>query len=249
MSEPVLVLDGVWKGFDRGGRPVSVLEDVSLQVFEREVVSIIGTKDQGKSTLVRIAAGFERPDRGSVRVGGLALAGLKDKEHADVLRWWVGLAETSGPGTQPKIGEYVALRLKAGQGFSRRERRLMVAAALERLDVADCARSRWGDLSTLQKMRVELAQAIVTRPKLLLVDNVIDGLGLGKSQDAMELMRELAHELGCGVLMVASDEVAVIPSDVVWKLTGKKLKLMADNRRTDNVTPIGWPDRTDEAAK
>jgi hypothetical protein len=49
--------------------------------------------------------------------------------------------------------------------------------------------------------------------------------------------------------MVASDEVAVIPSDVVWKLTGKKLKLMADNRRTDNVTPIGWPDRTDEAAK
>ncbi len=94
-----------------------------MQVFAREVVSIIGTKDQGKSTLVRIAAGFERPDRGSVHVGGLALAGLKDKEHADVLRWWVGLAETSGPGTQPKIGEYVALRLKAGQGFSRRERR------------------------------------------------------------------------------------------------------------------------------
>ncbi len=90
----------------------------------------------------------------------------------------------------------------------------------------------------LQKMRVELAQAIVTRPKLLLVDNIIDGLGLGKSKDAMELMRELAHELGCGVLMVASDEVAVIPSDVVWKLAGKKLKLMTDNRRTDNVTAL-----------
>jgi hypothetical protein len=47
--------------------------------------------------------------------------------------------------------------------------------------------------------------------------------------------------------MVASDEVAVIPSDVVWKLTEKKLKLLADNR-TDNVTPIGWPDRADEAS-
>jgi ABC-type Mn2+/Zn2+ transport system ATPase subunit len=176
----------------------------------------------------------------------LALAGLKDKEHSDVLRWWIGLAETSGPGTQPKMGEYVALRLKAGQGFTRRERRSMVAAALERLDIADCAESRWGDLSTLQRMRVELAQAIVTRPKLLLVDNIIDGLGLGKSKDAMELLRELAHELGCGVLMVASDEVPVIHSDIVWKLTGKKLKLLADNQ-THNVTPIGWPDRADEA--
>jgi ABC-type methionine transport system ATPase subunit len=237
VSEPVLVLDGVWKRFDRGGRPFSVLEDVSLRVLAREVVSIIGTRDQGKSTLVRIAAGFERPDRGSVRVGDLALAGLKDSEHSHVLRSLIGLAGRSGPGTEPKMGEYVALRLTAGQGLSGRERRLMVAAALERLDVADCAESRWGDLSTLQRMRVELAQAIVTRPKVLLVDDIIDGLGLGKSKDAMELMRDLAQELGCGVLMVASDEVAVIPSDVVWKLTEKKLKLLADNR-TDNVTPL-----------
>jgi len=238
VSEPVLVLDGVWKGFDRGGRPFSMLEDVSLRVLAREVVSIIGTRDQGKSTLVRIAAGFERPDRGSVHVGGFALAGLKDSEHSGVLRSLIGLAARSGPGgTQPKMGEYVLLRLTSGQGFSKRKRRVMVAAALERLDVADCAESRWEDLSTLQRMRVELAQAIVTRPKLLLVDDIIDGLGLGKSKDAMELVRELAHELGCGVLMVASDDVAVIPSDVVWKLAEKKLKLMADNR-THNITPI-----------
>lgn len=247
MSEPVLVLGGVWKGFDRGGRPFSVLEDVSLRVFAREVVSIIGTRDQGKSTLVRVATGFVRPDRGSVRVDGLELARLKDSEHAKVLRSLIGLAAMTGPGTQQKIGEYVALRLTSGQGLSLRERRLMVAAALERLDVADCAACRWEDLSTLQKMRVDLAQAIVTRPKLLLIDDIIDGLGLGKSKDAMELVRDLAKEIGCGVLMVASDKVAVIPSDVVWKLTEKKLTLMADNR-TNNITPLDWAWRAGQAS-
>jgi ABC-type Mn2+/Zn2+ transport system ATPase subunit len=237
VSEPVLVLDGVWKGFDRGGAS-SVLEDVSLKVFAGELQTVVGNRDQGKSTLVRIAAGFVRPDRGSVRVAGLELGGLKDAEHSVVLRELVGLAARAGPGTQPWMGEYVSLRLTSGQGLTRRERRMKVAAVLERLDVSDCAESRWADLSDSQKMRVELAQAIVTKPKLLLVDDILDGLGLGKTKDAMELMRELAQEVGCGVLMVASDDLAAIPSDIVWKLAGKKLRLMADNRTDSNIRPI-----------
>lgn len=246
MSEPVLAMDSVWKAFDRGGRTFSVLEDVSLAVFAREVVSVIGTRDQGKSTLVRIAAGFVRAERGSVRVGGLELKGLKGAEHSRVLRTQVGLAARAGPGTEPLMGEYVMLRLASGQGLSRRERRIRVAAVLERLEVADCAGSRWADLSNWQRMRVELAQAIVTSPRLLLVDDIIDGLGLGKSKEAMELVRDLAQEVGCGVLMVASDDVAVIPSDVVWKLAGKKLRLMADNR-INNLRSIHPLERADGA--
>jgi ABC-type lipoprotein export system ATPase subunit len=237
MGEPVLVLDSVWKGFDRGGRPFSVLEGVSLTVGAREVVSIVGTRDQGKSTLVKIAAGIERPDRGSVRVGGVEVTGLNDGQLSRVLRTQVGLAARDGPGTQSRMGEYVGLRLAAGQRWSWRERDLRVAEVLERLEVADCAPLRWGELSNWQRVRVELAQAIANKPQLLLVDDVLDGLGLGKTDEAMELVRDLAQEVGCGVLMVASDYMAATPSDLVWKLTGKKLKLMADNR-IDNVRPI-----------
>jgi ABC-type methionine transport system ATPase subunit len=237
VSEPVLAMVSVWKGFDRGGVKFSVLEDVSLTVHEREVVAVVGNRDEGKSTLVRIAAGFVRPDRGSVRVGGLELAGLKDGEHSRVLRTQVGLAARSGPKTEQPMGEYVALRLTAGQGLSRRERRLRVAAVLERLGVADCAQLRWADLSNWQRVGVELAQAIVTRPRLLLVDDILDGLGLGKTDAAMGLVRDLAQEVGCGVLMVASDEIAPLRCDVVWKFAGKKLRLMADDTN-DNVTPI-----------
>lgn len=240
MGEPVLALDGVWKGFDRGGRGghwVSVLEDVSLTVQAREVVSVVGTRDEGKTTLVTIAAGIERPERGSVRVGSVELVGLKGRRLSRVLRTHIGLVGRDGPNTRDRMGAYVGLRLASGQRFSPRKRSLLVREVLERLDVADCAMSRWDELSRWQRVRVELAQAIVTRPRLLLVDDVLDGLGLVKTNEAMELMRDLAGEVGCGVLMVASDIMAADASHHVWKLAGKKLRQIADN--TDNIHAIG----------
>jgi ABC-type branched-subunit amino acid transport system ATPase component len=75
---------------------------------------------------------------------------------------------------------------------------------------------------------VELAQAVVGRPRVLLIDDVIDGLGLGKKQAAMEILRGFADDLGCGVLMAVSDHAAALPSDRVWQLNGGQLKLMAD---------------------
>jgi ABC-type Mn2+/Zn2+ transport system ATPase subunit len=122
-----------------------------------------------------------------------------------------------------------------------------IAEGLERLGVADCAQLTWGALSNWQRVRVELAQAITSKPRLLLVDDVLDGLGLGKTDEAMRLVHDLAQEIGCGVLMVASDFMAASPSDVVWELHRKKLRLMADNRVNDNVRPIDCKRRPDEA--
>jgi ABC-type cobalamin/Fe3+-siderophores transport system ATPase subunit len=75
---------------------------------------------------------------------------------------------------------------------------------------------------------VELAQAVVGQPRVLLVDDLIDGLGLGKKQAAMEVLRGFANDLGCGVLLAVSDHAAALPADRVWQLSGGRLKLMAD---------------------
>ena len=58
---------------------------------------MVGTRDQGKTTLLKIASGVERPDRSSVRVGGLELKGLKDRELVGLLRTEIGLAARDGP--------------------------------------------------------------------------------------------------------------------------------------------------------
>ncbi len=237
VGELVLELTGVWKGFDRGSQRVPVLEDVSLTVAAGEIVAVVGTRDEGKTTLVKVAAGIEQPDRGSVRVGGLELKGLKDRELARMLRTEIGLAARDGPGMRAQMREYVGLQLAAGRWWHKRDRRLRVAETLDRLGVAECADSRWGELSDWQRARVELAQAIAPRPRLLLVDDLLHGLGLGKTQEANQLLRELADEIQCGVLMAVSDHTSAAPSDRVWHFNRRKLSLMADHT-IPQLTPI-----------
>ena len=243
MSAPteVLRLDGVWRAFDRGRDRVSVLEDVSLTVAAGEIVAVVGTRDQGKTTLIRIASGMLPADRGRVQLGGAELAGLKDRQLAWMLAREVGVAARTGPEVRVSVREYVEMSLVAcrrwwRREWRRRERRLRVTAVLDELDLAGCADLKWEELSNWQRVLVELAQAVVVGPKLLLVDDVMDGFGLGKKRAAMDLMEGFAHDTGCGVLMAVSDHASALRSERVWQLSRGKLKLMADHTHT-NETP------------
>jgi putative ABC transport system ATP-binding protein len=253
MSDPaeVLRLDGVWSAFDRGRDRVSVLEDVSLTVAAGEIVAVVGTRDQGKTTLIRLASGMLPADRGSVQLGGVELAGLRDSELSWILAREVGVAARTGPEVRVSVREYVELSLVAcrrrrgewrRRGWRRRERRQRVTAVLDELDLAGCADLKWGELSNWQRVLVELAQAIVVAPKLLLVDDVMDGFGLGKKRAAMDLLEGFAHDTGCGVLMAVSDHASALRAERVWQLSRGKLKLMADHTHTDatpaRVVPI-----------
>jgi putative ABC transport system ATP-binding protein len=228
VAETVLALEDVCKGFDRGQDRLEVLTDVSLAVGAGEIVAVVGTRDQGKTTLLRVASGSLPADRGSVRLCDLELTGLSDRQLAGVLRTEIGWAARGGPGVRVSVRDYVGLPLATGRWLGWRERRTRVMRALTQLDVAGAAELRWSELSDWQRVLVELAQAVIGRPRVLLVDDLIDGLGLGKKQAAMEILRDFTNDLGCGVLMTFSDHAAALPGDRVWQLHGGRLKLMAD---------------------
>jgi lipoprotein-releasing system ATP-binding protein len=235
---PVLALDQVWKGFHRGDRRLWVLQGVSLQVDAGELISVVGTRDQGKSTLVRVAAGIEPIDRGEVRIGEHSLEGLRDSKLAKLRRTEIGIATRYGPELRMQVRDYVGLHLVTGRRWKSRERRWRIGEALRLLEVEECAEARWRELSDWQRLRVELAQAIAPRPRLLLVDDLLDGLGLGKLGEANRLLQMLAQEIGCGVLMVASDHESALLSDRVWQLDHGKLTLMADHTAGRRVVPL-----------
>jgi putative ABC transport system ATP-binding protein len=228
MGESVLVLDGVWKGFERGRDRVPVLANVSLSVAAGEIVAIVGTRDQGKTTLLRVASGSLPADRGSIRVCDLELTGISDRRLARALRTEIKWAARAGPQPRMQVRDYVELPLATGRWLGWRERRRRVTKVFEQLDIAGAAELGWGELSDWQQVLVELAQAVVGRPRVLLVDDLIDGLGLGKKQAAMEILQGFANDLGCGVLIAVSDHASALPADRVWQLQGGHLKLMAD---------------------
>lgn len=237
MSE-VLRISGAWVAFDRGQDRVSVVEDVSLSVDAGEIVAVVGYGGHGKTTLIRLASGTLAPDRGTVQVNGIEVARLKDKQLARLLASDVGVATGTGPGARITVSEYVEMAAAAPKDrwrrrWRRRERRRMATTVLDELGIAACAGSQWEQLSDWQRVLVELAQAIVVRPRLLLVDDITDGFGLRQKQDVMDIIERFARDCGCGVLLAVSDHASALRSVRVWQLERRHLVLMADHADVD----------------
>jgi putative ABC transport system ATP-binding protein len=226
--DELLLISEVSKTYWRGDWPLELLKDVSLRVRPGTIVAIVGERHEGKTTLLKIAAGVEEPDRGTVLFEDRNLWSLAQSERERL--WGQAIAWTSRerPGLDWEMRDYVGLRLAMGRSHGRRNARAQAVAALQRVGAEKCAGQRWPELSDWQRMLVGLACGIVSRPKLLVIDDLFDGLGVAKMQAAGELLTSLARELGCGVLMSASGMEAALMADAVWLFDEGGLSLMSD---------------------
>lgn len=248
----VLKIEGAWKGFDRGRDHVSVLEDITLTVREGEIVAVVGSGGKGKTTLMRLASGTLPADRGRVLVTGVDMAPLKDRDRQRLLASEVGIVTGAGPALPVCAREFVEMKAAApkkgwGRLYRKRDRRRMTTAILSELDIAECADMRWDELSDWQRVIAELAQAMVVRPRLLLLDAVADNFGLRQKQALMAVLENAVREHGCGVLMAASDHASVLRSVRVWQINRHRLDLWAsyDDAEDLDADVIPLPQRRD----
>jgi ABC-type lipoprotein export system ATPase subunit len=239
----VLSLVKVGKRYRRGELARWLLRDVSLRVEGGEVVSVVAMRSQGKTTLLRLAAGIAPADEGRVTVGGVDLNGLSDPARSRLLREQIAWAGRGGPGIGVCMLDYVAMRLAIGGRHRRREVRSRAIEALERVGMEGSAERSWEDLSDWDRALVEIAQAIAARPKLLLVDDLIDGLGMRETEEVAGLLRALAGELDMAVLMSASDVEATLTSHRVFSLADSRLALMAALPGWGSENVIDFPRR------
>jgi ABC-type cobalamin/Fe3+-siderophores transport system ATPase subunit len=203
----VLSLTEVSLSFSRGRRHVvPVLSDVSLKVDAGEVLAVLAQRAQGKTTLLRIAAGMERPDRGRICFEGQDLWGLSERRRSRLLGGQIGWVGSAVPDLDVPMLAHVALPLFAASG--KREAYARALSALERVGAEGCAEQFWGSLADWERALVAIAQGIAREPKLLLVDDLTASLGLGEIDEVMQLLDELAKEQRFGVLMSVSDASA-----------------------------------------
>jgi putative ABC transport system ATP-binding protein len=228
----LLALHGVGKSYRRGGRRRVVLADVSLELAQGEVGAVVGARDEGKTTLLKIAAGIEQPDMGEVWLGGQDLVRMAKQERSRLLGAEIAWIHREGTGVKLGVLDYLGLPLAMGRRRGRREARGLALEALERVGAAHCAQRRWAELSDWEQVLVGFARGVVCRPRLLMVDSVIDGLGMRRTREAGELLLALAGELGCGVLMSCAELEAALIADRVWSLERKRLSLLAEQTVT-----------------
>jgi predicted ABC-type transport system involved in lysophospholipase L1 biosynthesis ATPase subunit len=235
----VLSLREVWLSFPRGRRHVvRVLEDVSLDLRAGEVVAVLAQRAQGKTSLLRVAAGMQRPDQGDVCFEGQDLWGFSERRRSRLLGGQIGWAGPAVPDLDVPMLANVALPLFAAYG--KRDAYARAMAALERVGASKCAEQLWESLADWERALVAVARGIAREPKLLLVDDLTASLGLGEADEVARLLDSLAEERGFGVLMSVSDASATGWSGRVATLAGGKL-LEAPRPPEDQGNIIDFP--------
>ena len=202
-SAPLLEVTDVSKSFG-GLRAVS---HVSFTVPEGAVLGIMGPNGSGKSTLLGLIAGALRLEAGRIRLGGADITGLSPHQVCGA-----GIARTFQL-VRPFMGLSVEENVLVGRLYGRRRRgepvsRAATKALLERVGLAGKAHLRPPQLTVMDRKRVELARALATGPRLLLLDEFMAGLTPAETEDAISLVRGLQRD-GVTLIMV---------EHIVWAL-------------------------------
>ncbi|GAB2718707.1 ABC transporter ATP-binding protein [Kitasatospora kifunensis] len=181
------------------------LNGASLELAPGELVAVLGTSGSGKSTLLHCLAGLIRPDAGTVSYRGQDLAALPDGARSALRRADFGFVFQFGQ-LVPELSclENVALPLRLN-GLRRRPAEEQARQWLERLDVAELADKRPGELSGGQGQRAAIARALVTSPAVIFADEPTGALDSLHGEQVMALLTAAARESGAAVLLVTHD--------------------------------------------
>ncbi len=200
----------VTRGFRVGREWVDVLDDVSFDVEPGDFVGLHGERRSGKSTLLRVAAGWEQPDAGVVLYEGQDLTRMSSGARAKLLRR-DGIGLTTGmwrPRSNKPAVNHVADVLLCDR-FSPREAMEPALRALAQVGLSDRAHMPSELLSHGELIRLGLAQRLVHKPRLLLVDEPAVCLRPSESVELYELLASLGENLGIA-LVIASEDLAPI---------------------------------------
>jgi branched-chain amino acid transport system ATP-binding protein len=248
MADPLLIVEKVSKSF--GG--LRAVDDASIHVGAGEIVALIGPNGAGKTTLFSIIAGFQAPDRGTVRFAGIDITGFTPDRICEL-----GLVRTFQI-VQPFAGLTVRQNIAVGAHLRHPNRR-------EALDRAERVAAQLGMDATLDqpaagltvagRKRLELARALATEPRFLLLDEVMAGLNPSEIGEIVPMIRAI-RDSGVTVLLIEHVMQAVMSlAERIYVLNNGRLiaeggpaEISADSQVIEAYLGHGAADRLKEIA-
>jgi len=223
MSEVLLRATGVEKSYFAAGQRLQVLRDLDIEVVRGEMVAIVGASGVGKSTLLHVLGGLDRPDGGEVTVGDFAvraaddaaLVAFRNRHVGFVFQFHHLLPEFSAL-------ENVEMPLRIAR-VPAAEARPVAQRLLERVGLGERLTHRPGMMSGGEQQRVAVARALVRQPSLLLADEPTGDLDERTADALHALLREMHREFGLTAVMATHNPRLADQCDRVLRLEGGRL--------------------------
>jgi putative ABC transport system ATP-binding protein len=229
--------ENLCRHYRMGETLIRAVDGVSLEIRAGEFVALLGTSGSGKSSVLNLIAGLDRPTSGSVIVQDRDLAELSREELAKYRLHVVGMVfQSFNLIASMTVAENVDLPLRFAE-VDRSRRESLAREALERVGLRARMNHRPSELSGGEQQRAALARALINRPQLLLADEPTGNLDSHTGTEIMDLVREFNQQLGMTVVMVTHERALAerYAQRMIFLADGKLIK----NEPNFNVSHAG----------
>ncbi len=237
-KEPVIQVKKLYKIYRVGENKVRALNGVDLTIYRGEFCSIVGTSGSGKSTMLNMLAGLEKPTKGEIVIAGQHLEKMSENELVKFRREHVGFIFQSFNllGTMDAV-ENVALPLMF-RGVPKKERMEKADKMLDLVGLSKHKDHRPNEMSGGQQQRVGVARALVLDPEIIFADEPTGNLDSNTSAEVMRLMQKVVRERNQTLVMVTHDNHLASFADRIFHIIDGKIVKIEDNRKIREIREI-----------
>ena len=204
-AAPVIRLQDVRKEYVVGDSHIHALDGVSLTVTPGEFVCISGRSGSGKSTMLNMLAGLEKPTSGEIVILDKHIENMSESARIRFRRQYIGFVfQSYNLMPQYTAVENVELPLML-RGIGKRERRKRALAVMEQVGIVSHAEHKPSELSGGQQQRVGIARALITKPPIIFADELTGNLDTKTSAEIMDLLTGLFRSSGTTFMLVSHD--------------------------------------------
>jgi putative ABC transport system ATP-binding protein len=231
-------LTSVTKTYVKGGRPIPAVRELSLTVADGEWLAVQGRTGHGKSTLLNLLGGLDRPTSGTIELDGKNLGQLREAQVTRLRAESIGfIFQTFNLVPTLSAAENVEAAL-IPLGVPAAQRRRRVDAALESVALADRARHLPGEMSGGQQQRVAVARALVKEPTVLLADEPTGNLDEDTRDEIINLLEKLWRERGLTLVLVTHDTAIARRAQRVGVMSKGLLTIQAGSQPDAAADPV-----------
>ena len=222
-SKSIIQIEHLFKEYKLGKQRISVIDDVNLNILEGEFVAIVGASGGGKSTLLHLLGGLDKPNQGRVIIDGQDINKLSDSRLSKFRNQAIGFIFQSFY-LQPFLTLRQNIEVASMPArINKKERRQKIDDLAKQVDLYDRLKHRPRELSGGQIQRAAIIRALLNNPKIILADEPTGNLDSKNSQDVISLFKDICSQYKTTVVIATHDQEIASQADRIITIKDGKI--------------------------